>query len=238
MRAKEIVLVNKLAIAAPAGTDTYLTVPAAGAAATSKATGTATSSTGFLAVDPPSDTCPPAIPPSGTGLPVFPPFNDQLPDLPIDMDYIATTSGGMLGYGVTDGGTTGLLSGVFNPYTSIPPQAIPSDPFDQTAFDPSRTAGLSTVMAQGSATVRGRKRALPHDTTQKDDKGGSKKRRKANINNQLAPSGSGVPTANQESTAQASFAPMPWPEGMSPVEYGALINAQFAREFGGARRAA
>jgi hypothetical protein len=50
--------------------------------------------------------------------------------------------------------------------------------------------------------------------------GNSRKRRKAPINNQLAPSGSGVPAANQETSAQATFTAMPRPEGMSDGEYG------------------
>ena len=138
---------------------------------------------------------------------MLPFVNDQPPDLLTDIGYLATTSGSGFGYGVTDASTMGLPSGVFDPYPPIPFQTTPLNPLDQTAFDPGHTAGPSTIMAQGLATVRGRKRALPRE----DGKDGSRKRRKGPITNQLAPSGSGVPAAHQETTAQATFTAMPRP---------------------------
>ena len=202
-----------------------MTVPAAGAAAT----GTATASAGIIATNPPSDTALPAIPSSDTAAittatPAF--VNDQPPDLLTNMDYFATT-GNMFGYGVPDGSTMGLPSGVFDPYTPIPFQMTPSNPLDQTAFDLGSAAGPSTVIARESATVRGRKRVHPHDTTREAGKGSSRKQRKGSINSQLA--------ANQETATQAPFTAIPRPEGMPNVEYGMLSTAQGSPQVGGTR---
>ena len=231
---KEVFLVSSLVIAA--GTT--------GAAAT---TGTATSGTGFPAAGPLSntgllaipqfDTSLPAIPPSQTA--AMPPFvNSQPPDLLACMDYLATTSGSMARYGVTDASTTGFPYGVNDQYTSIPFQTIPANLLQQMDFDSGRTAGPSTVMAQGSAPVRSHKR--PHDMVREGDKGGIRKRRKGPINNQLAPtpSGSGVPATNQETTTQATFTAIPWPEGMPDAEYGRLLTAQIMHQYGGPRMSA
>src|SRR5882757_5237208 len=224
-RTKFTVQANTLAIAK------CTAVPVSG---TSGAMGTATPGISFSAASPPSGTIPPSQfashsvpgfdfrsgPSTLDYLPTTSIPTTTLPTTSLPTTSLATTSGGMFGFGETDETTMSLPQAIFEPYG--PTHSFTSNP---TAFDPTATPGPSSITAQRSAAVSGKKRKW---TT---DENGSRKRH-VPADNKLAPSGSRVLAANQDAIQQATFAVLPRPQGISDVEYGKMLTAQINCKYG------